>query len=334
MSDSKPQAKYTSTPARRQPTLVPVAMADGSTSQMRIFLPGTPRVGEEVVNDATASSSAENPVQDLVNAGWDRTRPLIVIWPGFGMGARYYDPIAWELADRGYAVISGELRGQGTSTAVATRKHKWGYHHLASGDYPRTIRAAKEALGVNKNHPTLMLCHSMGGQIGALFLARPEAKELGIHGMMGVGSGTPYYRGFKGKQYARLRFGTYQIMLNILLFGYQPAGFLDLAGYGRQSGVQLREWFRYGHTNRLHKLADQDMDYEEAKKAVRIPVLLTRCTNDEDCPLASAEHLGAELPADMVTIEELDVQLGHNRWAREPQVVSDRLETFWREISA
>lgn len=331
MSDSKHQAKTTRTQPRREPTLLPVEMVDGTTSQVRLFLPGTAKVGEEGT-DATTSGSTANPANSPADAAWDRARPLVVVWPGFGMGARYYDPIAWELADRGYPVVTGELRGQGSSTAVATRKHQWGYHHLASEDYPRTIRAAKEALGVNKDHPTLMLCHSMGGQIGALFLARPEAEELGIQGMMGVGSGTPYYKGFEGKQRRRLRFGTYQIMLNILLFGYQPAGVLDLAGYGRQSGTQLREWFRYGQTNRLHKLADQDMDYEEAKKSVRTPVLLTRCANDEDCPIASAENLGSELPADVVQVEELDSQLGHNRWAREPELVSDRLEEFWREM--
>ena len=331
MSDSKHQAKTTRTPQRREPALLPVTMADGTTSQVRLFLPGTPKVGEG--SDATAPGHATIPAHSPVDAAWNHARPVIVVWPGFGMGARYYDPIAWELADRGFPVITGELRGQGSSTARASRKHKWGYHHLASGDYPRTIRAAKEALGVNRNHPTLMLCHSMGGQIGSLFLARPEAEELGIRGMMGVGSGTPYYKGFKGKQRMRLQWGTYQIMLNILLFGYQPAGALDLAGYGRQSGVQLREWFRYGQTNRLHKLRDQDMDYEEAKKSVRLPVLFTRCANDEDCPLASAQHLADELPAAQVKVEELDSQLGHNRWAREPKLVSDRLEEFWREIA-
>lgn len=92
------------------------------------------------------------------------------------MGARYFRPTAQELADRGYPVVIGELRGQGRSSAKASRTARWWYHDTASQDYPGTICAAKEELGLPLDHPTVLLAHSMGGQVASLFLARPEAK--------------------------------------------------------------------------------------------------------------------------------------------------------------
>ncbi|HIW95139.1 MAG TPA: alpha/beta fold hydrolase [Candidatus Corynebacterium gallistercoris] len=284
-------------------------MADASTSSVRVFGSG---------GDATPTISAH--------------KPLVVIWPGFGMGARYYDPIAWELCDRGYPVATGELRGQGTSTARASRSKKWGYHDLASGDYPRTIKAAKEAHGLDEDHPVVLLCHSMGGQIASLFIARPEAAELNVISVMGVGAGSPYWEGFNSPERWRLRYGTYLVRATVALLGYQPAGVLDVAGYGRQAGPHLREWFRYAHTNRLMRLRGADMDYEAARREASVPVLLTRFVNDGDCPLDSAKNLAADLPQCFPRVEELPEELGHNRWAREPGPAADRLEEFVREI--
>lgn len=130
------------------PRLLEVSMPDESTSQVRIFEP--------------RDHGYEGP---LGTAESEIRKPLVVIWPGFGMGARYFDPMGRELASRGYHVASGELRGQGTSTARATRKHTWGYHHLASQDYPLTIRAVKQDLGLDADYPTVLLCHSLGGQL-------------------------------------------------------------------------------------------------------------------------------------------------------------------------
>lgn len=300
--------------AKESPRLFDARMPDGETSTLRLFAP------------TVGSSSASGESGD--------ERPLVVIWPGFGVGNRYYDPIGRELAARGFHVASGELRGQGSSTAVASRKQTWGYHHVASEDYPETVRAAKKAFGLPADYPTVFLCHSMGGQIAALFMAREEADELNVLGFMGVGTGTPYFRGFEGKQHWRLRIGAWLIKGIITVCGYQPEGALDLSGYGRQAKGHLTEWIRYSQTNHLTDLMDADRDYEEAKKQVTKPILLTRFVNDEDCPVKSAENLAMSLPKADLEVEEFPKSkglLGHNRWAREPEVVSTRLEHFIAE---
>lgn len=258
----------------------------------------------------------------------DGAKPLVAIWPGFGMGAKYFRPTAQELADRGYPVVIGELRGQGRSKAKATRNARWGYHDTASEDYPATIRAAKVELGLPADYPTVLLTHSMGGQVGSLFLARPEAKELNVVGMMGVGAGSPYKNGFVGADRRRVALGSTFMTAVSTVLGFWPAGRVDLAGYGRQSDVHVREWTRFAHTNSLADLRGQDIDYEAEMKKVTVPILLTRFTNDDDCTLASAAYLADKFDPDDVRVEQLIGGLGHTKWARKPERVADRLDEF------
>lgn len=267
-------------------------------------------------------------------AGAETNPPLVMMWPGFGMGARYYRPLAQELASRGYYVAIGELRGQGTNTTTAMPDNQWGYHHLASQDYPLGIRAAKAELGLDDDHPTYLLTHSMGGQVGSMFLARPEAKELNIRGLMGVGSGSPYHRGFTGAAHVRALLGGQMMGQISKLRGFWPGGAFDIAGYGRQSGRHVYEWSLFSRTNTIANLKDQDINYAKEIGNVRTPVLLTRFANDPECTMESCEYLLEHLTKAPRKAEELPGRLGHNRWAREPKIVADRFEEFVASTSA
>jgi len=317
---------------------VHVTMADATTTAVRIFSPQGETEEPRKVELGTAESVTVGSriVGDSgVEGDQAESRPLIVLWPGFGMGARYYEPIARELASRGWTIAIGELHGQGESTAVATRKANWGYHDMASEDFPRTIRAVKQKLGLAMDYPTVMLTHSMGGQMGALFLARPEAKELNVKGLMGVGTGTPYYKGVEGRTRVELRFGSLLMRAIAKVVGYQPSGILDVAGYGRQARDHVVEWTHYAQTNQLKSINRADMDYIAAMKGTNTNILLTRFVNDGDCPLASEENLALAFPQGVVQVEEYPRELGelgHNRWAREPNTVSDRFEPWVAEL--
>lgn len=272
--------------------------------------------------DVTMPDGSTSPV--LLFPG-ESDGPLVTIWPGLGMGARYYRPIAEALVERGFSAAVGELRGQGDNTAVATRKHRWGYHDMASQDYPLTIRGAKTAMDLPVDHPTYLMTHSMGGQIGALFMGRPEARDLNVRGMMGIGSGSPFYKSFPNPERSRLRFGGYLMGGVGKVLGYWPDGPLDVTNYGRQSGVHLGEWARFGRHNTLSDLKGEDMNYAAAMASVDTPVLLTRFSNDTYCTLESCDALADLIPAE---VEEFEGTLGHNRWAREPETVADRFRAF------
>lgn len=295
--------------------LHPVTLPDDSVSDIRLFDEHNPDI------------AAPNPSQS--------GKPLIAVWPGWGMGARYYDPLCAELAWRGYPVMSGELRGQGSNTARATRSHQWGYHHMASQDFPLSIQAAKRELGLAPEHPVVLVCHSMSGQIATLLLAREASAEhtqnLNIVTVLGVGAGAPYFPAFPGKAGSRLRWGSLVMAKVAGVLGFWPDGKWDIAGYGRQSGTHVQEWAHFAQTAQLENLLDEDIDYRQAKKRVRTPIVLTRCVDDEDCPLDSARYLADTVPQAKVSIEQLNVHLGHNRWARVPEAVANRVEELCAE---
>lgn len=256
-------------------------------------------------------------------------RGIVVLWPGFGMGARYYRPMAQELQRRGFCVLASELRGQGAQTAVASRRHDWGYHDLASIDYPTAVNVARREFETEKTGrlPVYMMCHSMGGQIASLYLSRPEAD---IDGLITIGSGTPHYIRFKGREYKRLRWGAPLMQVIAHIFGYWPASKLDLAGYGRQAGTHVREWAGFSRTGRL-QVHHTNFQYEREMQQVTTPTLMITCAADRDCPPDSAMDLASRLPR-AAKFTFIDQRLGHNRWAREPQAVADRFERFIEEI--
>lgn len=254
-------------------------------------------------------------------------RPLVVIFPGMGMGARYFRPIAEALAQAGFSVAAGEIMGQGESPLVAKRGTQWGYHDQAAENFPATIRKAKEELGLHPAHPTVLLCHSMGGQIGALFMARPEAEELNVIGMFGVGAGIPWGKAFPMPFRAKWSFGIQTMALFSRIAGFWPGDKVKLGGYyGRHPRTFLVEWALMNRTGQRGKLTGQDINYVPAMLDTQTPVLLTRFTNDQDCPRRSAQALADELGN--ATVEELPGELGHNRWAREPEVVVKRMIEF------
>lgn len=248
---------------------------------------------------------------------------VVTLWPGFGVGGRYYRPLAEELAARGHLTLVGELRGQGGSTAVADRGHRWGYADQSRVEYARLDALARElAPGL----PVRLLAHSMGGQIASVAMAlgtiRPDA-------CLFVGSGTPWYVNFDANEKRRLLVGAPMMRVVSSVLGYWPSGKLDIAGYGRQPWKHLREWSTLALTGRFEP-EGRDLTAEFA--SVDVPVLFIRCLGDDDCPMDSARDLARRLGN--ARVEEIPVELGHNRWAREPGPVADRFERFIAELDA
>lgn len=262
---------------------------------------------------------------------WPEGQPrgIVVIWPGFGMGSRYYRPMAKELQERGFSVLVSELRGQGSQTAIASRRSNWGYHDLASIDYVAAVRVARREFETDgKKLPLYFMCHSMGGQIASLYVSRPEAD---VDGVMTIGSGTPHYIRFSGREKKRLIWGAPVMQYVSFIFGYWPAGLLDLARYGRQAANHVREWAGFARTGRIRPYR-ADQNYEREMLKVRTPMLMVTCGGDRDCPPDSAMDLASRLPK-AAAFEFIERRLGHNRWAREPETVADRFEQFIDDIA-
>ena len=278
-------------------------------------------------HDAAAPGLVIAPPVVLPAGGGAAARQLVVIMPGMGMEGRYYRPIAEALAAAGFPVAIGELRGQGRSPQFASRQNQWGYHHVAAEDFPQTIAEAKKALSLADDYPTILLTHSMGGQVGVLFMARPEAQQLNVVGLLGVGAGNPWYKAFPWRDRLKYGLGIQMIWLASQVLGYWPGDKVKLGGtWGRHPRTYLNEWARMNRSGKRGALAGADMDYIEAMGKVVAPVVLTRFGNDRDCTLASAQALAE--PVAGARVKELEGGLGHNKWAREPEIVVQRLIEF------
>lgn len=182
----------------------------------------------------------------------------------------------------------------------------------------------------------IFLAHSMGGQISCLFSALDQAATLGLRGIFGVGAGSPYRPAFEVKMGRRLGVGA--LLLGVVggkMLGYWPGKVLgrDAVGYGRQSGTHMREWRRFHMHNSLDELGAMEINYVDEMQSVTLPILLTRCVNDKECPAASSQALASFLPKAEVQCEDLAAELGHNRWAREPDAVVARFMSFAEQLS-
>jgi predicted alpha/beta hydrolase len=133
-----------------------------------------------------------------------------------GVPARFYEPLAQELAERGLGAVTAELRGIGSSSVRVRRGVDFGYHELALKDLPAVTSAARE---VYPEAPVFLLGHSLGGQVSALYAsAYPER----VHGLILVASGSPYFRNWRFPANLGVLVGS-QLMRGISsVLGYYP----------------------------------------------------------------------------------------------------------------
>ncbi|WP_062983438.1 alpha/beta hydrolase family protein [Nocardia anaemiae] len=282
---------------------VPIQMPDGTTVPVRLF---------------PATGAHRHPVRP------DAPRPVVVMVPGLGVPAGYYELFAQELAARGFDVAIGELRGVGDSRPRPSAASTFGYHELVSVDFPAIFSVVRDRF---PDSTPYLLGHSMGGQLAVLYAARIRGR---LGGLILIASGTPYHRGFRGISGPGMLVGTAAMSLTANLTGFWPGDRISLGGFGRQSKVLLSDWARLARTGRFVPV-DADIDYEERIARLKLPVLSITITGDDVAPSSSAAHLLAKMPNAGVTTWVQPEPLGHNGWIRQYRSTVDQLEKWLRD---
>ncbi|MFD6895818.1 alpha/beta fold hydrolase [Rhodococcus sp. NPDC060086] len=281
---------------------VPIQLPDGTTTSVRLF-PG--------------------PDHDHENR-LDSSRAVVVIVPGLGIPAGYYEPFARALTDHGFDAAICELAGQGDSRPRPGPDSRYGYQEIVAVHFPAMFEVVRERF---PDSTPFLLGHSMGGQLGALYASR-------IHGRLGglvlVASGTPYYRHFPGAHGPGLLFGSTAMSLTASVAGFWPGDRIGVAGFGRQSRPLISDWARLARSGRFAPSA-ADIDYEEHLARLNLPVLSITIEGDDMTPVASARHLVDKLPAAEVTTWHLDRPLGHNGWIRDNDDTVERIVVWLRD---
>ncbi|MGS2807158.1 alpha/beta hydrolase family protein [Nocardia sp. MW-W600-9] len=283
--------------------VVPIQVPDGTTLPVRLIPARCPH---------------RHPVTP------DAPRPVVVIVPGLAVPGEFYEYFGDRLAQRGFDVAIGELRGNGDSTHRPDADSAYGYHELAAIDFPAMLQAVRDRFPGSTPY---LLGHSMGGQLAVLYAARARGR---IAGLILVASGTPYFRGYRGVLGPGVLVGTAAVAVASNLAGFWPGDMLGRRAFGRQSKVLMSDWARLARTGRFVPVG-ADIDYEERISRLKFPVLSITVAGDDLAPQTSADHLLSKLPAAPVTRWFQPEALGHNGWITNPDSTVDVVEKWLRD---
>ena len=277
------------------PKSIPISIPDGSTNKITVF-------GE-------------------ANSG-----PILLIFPAMGVKASYYTPFATALTESGMTAITADLRGLGHSSIRPSRSVDFGYKDMLELDY-RAVFDQVEKLFPRR--PRIVLGHSLGGQLGALFLSRfPEEAQ----GLILIAACSVYYKGWPGWQQYRTWFGTQLFGQIAGTLGYFPGHRIGFGGKGAKT--TLLDWSRQARTGR-YELTNSDFDYEEALGRLKTPLLGISIAGDNLAPRTAMEqlyhkfHPDQELTHFHISAKESQVSgLNHFNWAREPRYFASQIQEW------
>jgi predicted alpha/beta hydrolase len=238
------------------------------------------------------------------------SRPVVVVWPAMGVPARYYRPFVGELDRVGLDSVVVDLRGTGASEPRPTRRSAYGYAELA-GDVGAVLDALRSRLD---GRPTVLLGHSLGGQMCLLHLARHGG--AGVSGLVLVAVGLPWYRLYPGTRSAGVLAMTQGIAVTSAALRVWPGwGF-----GGRQARGVIRDW---AYTARHGRFPDDSL------AGVRTPVLAISVDGDRYTPAATTDHLCAMLSgAPVERVHESGETLDHFAWVRASGSIPSRVARF------
>lgn len=268
-------------------------------------------VVEPVIEEIRLPDGTVTPLRVIVD---DPDRPIMVLWPGLGVPAGYFDLFAAHCGRLGVNVVVGDLRGQGGSRPRPTAASRFGHHTLASEDIPAAIEVARRYC---PSAPLYVAGHSMGGHIASMFVARNAVRhDHDVAGLVLIASGVPHWKLYRGGMGVLATVGPPAMHRVSKTLGYWPGTAIE--GYGRQSRVLIRDWT---YLNRHGRFSPRgaDVDYEQAMAIMEMPVCAVTVGADTDAPPRVLRALTSKFTRCDVAAHHIPAPLGHNGWARDPR---------------
>ncbi|WP_231894992.1 alpha/beta fold hydrolase [Gordonia sp. 852002-10350_SCH5691597] len=291
-----------------------------------------PQRPPDVVDEIVLTDGTRTPLRVFV-ADSAAPNPLVVLFPGLGTPASYFDLFATRCSAAGVSVACADLRGQGASRPRPSRASVFGQQEMVVDDVPSAIAVARRHV---PDGPLYLAGHSMGGHITSLYAARQAhraaegGRRLGtddshrLSGLILIASGVPFHKLYRGGSGLRASLGPLAMYRISHAVGFWPGTVVE--GYGRQSRVLIRDWT---YLNRHGRFSPRgaDIDYEAAFGEIDIPVLAVTIGADSDAPPPVMGALTAKFTRGAVDHRHIGAPLGHNRWARD--AVAPRLVVEW-----
>lgn len=255
---------------------------------------------------------------------------VLLCMPAMGVTADYYEPLARACASAGWHAITADLRGNGRSSAQASRGTQFGYHEMVQYDWPAFVEAAR------KRFPSAclyLLGHSLGGQLSALYLAaHPGAAD----GLILVASCSVHFTGWGFPRSVGILAFTQAARLVSDVLGYFPGKRIGFGG--TESARVIKDWAHESLTGR-YKVVGSPHDFEALLRRIRLPVLAVSFDDDSFAPERAVLNLCNKMPeADLIhrhlVPREIGAQeIGHFQWVRSPEPVIGEIEKWLSGMS-
>jgi predicted alpha/beta hydrolase len=215
---------------------------------------------------------------------------VVVIFPAMGVPASYYGRFADSLAQHGFDVHVADLVGNS-------------YGELA--DHVGATLASLEER--RRGRKTVLLGHSLGGQVAAVHLARSRTT---VDGLVFIAVGIPYWRVYRHRGLGVLGFTQGINAISFLLRHWPGWGF-----GGRQPRGVIRDWAYTGRHGHFPPYLHADF------AAVDVDLLSITVEADQYTPPATTGYLVRKLSRARVTRARLTADgaglpLDHFKWVK------------------
>lgn len=232
---------------------------------------------------------------------------LIVIMPALGVKATFYEPLAYALKDKGYIVVTADLRGTGKSS-INPKKRNFGYHEMLTYDWPVVLEK------VNKHFPNnkvFLLGHSLGGQLNVLYAS--QYSQL-ISGLVLVASCSVHYKGWRFPLNIGVLFATQAARFLVKLLGYFPGKKIGFAG--TEAKNLILDWAYNARTGK-YKLLNSNLNYEADFKKINLPVLAISFNADKLAPENAVKRLTNKMQNALINYFHYEKDdLDHFNWVK------------------
>ncbi len=229
-----------------------------------------------------------------------------------GVKAKFYHPLAENLAKAKVMAITADLRGIGLSSIRPSAQTDFGYLELIE-DLKIITDAVKSSF---PNRPVYFLGHSLGGQAASLAMAKyPNLAK----GLILAAANSVFYKGWSGRQ-------RYLTLMAVSLFpliskvvGYFPGHKIGFGGKGAKT--VMIDWGYVGK-NGKYKLQGDAFDYEAALKKMTTPILAIYMEGDWMSPKKAMAYLyekfntAAPVSHFTLTTESVGKKLNHFNWVK------------------
>lgn len=265
-----------------------------------------------IASDGISSNLALTP--DIVTSNL----PVILCLPAMGVPARKYIPLSKALHSVGIPSALFELRGIDSSSIRASRQQNFGYYELLNHDLAIAVDAVSRKF---PGKPIYLLGHSLGGQLGVIFMSENPEK---VSGVIGVATGLPYYKTWPFPQNVGLWTASKLIRLISSSFGYFPGRRFGFAG--REARQVMSDW-AYTVIHGDYRINGRRKSIAASQAHQNLKALMITIDKDILAPQHSAAKLGDKLSKSQVDYKHLVAEdfrgdsLGHFNWMKEPAPV-------------